>query len=248
MSRMARKNDRADFQSLKAEVIKNIPDADSDANFRLTASDSVILSNIPSDWKASEKYTVIASGAARGGTTILSYMLTALGLEMGSGHGGEDRDFIEGRNDIKQLELLISQRNNTYERWGLKVPGFTSGHYAFFEKSVRNPIFIFIFRNPISTAKSVIKRAGPPFTEDRGGFGRALHGALTSYMEFSTFYRQTKSPAIMIEMESLKKNAASVIASIAEVLDLDVSDEILARIAENVSVSGYKNVKDIAKQ
>ncbi|MES2665942.1 MAG: hypothetical protein V4712_07575 [Pseudomonadota bacterium] len=235
------------FQSYKARAIHSLEYADHTLGFSMEAQDAVVTANFRGEDKMSEPYTAVCGGAARGGTTILSYILSACGLPLGSDYGGEDQDFLQQRFEPDGLLDLIHQRNAEYQSWGFKIPGMSCGHYAFFEENARNPVFIYIFRSPFSTALSIIKRAGSAgFSEDRGGFGRAIQASLTSYTEFLQFMRQTDAPVIMISMEAMKKNPQDVVRALVERLNLSVSEQKIAAIAEQISVSGYKRVENLA--
>lgn len=233
------------FQRHRANVIASIESADNTLGFKLIADDAIVAANFGDLETVSAPYTVVGGGAARGGTTILSYILAACGLYMGSNYGGEDKDFLENRFDPVPLTALIEARNAAHQNWGFKIPGLNAGQYGFFDESLRNPVFVFIFRSPFSTATSVLKRASAAFPEDRDGFGRATFGALTSYIEFTQFARQTSSPLIIISMEGMKKNPEVVVRELVKLLGFNVSEERLMAIAEQISVSGYKTVASL---
>ena len=116
--------------------------------------------------------TFIISGNFRGGTTAVAQLLARAGIflgeEMDSHGNSEDSAFqrllVRPDLDSDELVRLIESRNQSHPIWGFKFPGahtFMPGMLPYF----RNPLLIFVFRDPIAVADSESRRAGQNFGE-----------------------------------------------------------------------------------
>ena len=212
-----------------------------DTGFVADAGTKMVAINFD-DVDLSSQMTVVCSGAARGGSSILPYLLQNLGLPMGQfeANNYEDIEMLRNRQSVDALAGIIEKRN-AQDRWGFKIPSLRRGQFKYLEEALRNPVFVYILRNPLMTAQSVITRAAHEnYTENRKGFANALEGCLQSYLEFATFMRQTPCPCILLPMEALKTAPRDCVAALDARLGLGADDETIDRLAGEVSVSGYK--------
>ena len=114
-----------------------------------------------------EERTYIVLGAARGGTSLVSGALRLCGVDMGKvldEANNEDQNFCSHRGDvrtfrniklksayIKKIKKYIQERNKQSPVWGWKDP-LVSEYIRDVIGELRNPLFIFITRDPIAVA------------------------------------------------------------------------------------------------
>ena len=64
-------------------------------------------------------------------------------------------DLLHGRSEsdvnVEALALAIQTRNSAFGTWGFKVPS-AIGLAKLLLKMLRNPYFIFVFRDPLATS------------------------------------------------------------------------------------------------
>ncbi len=226
-------------QKINANQSKDI----AETGFETGGASRTVSINFGENFDAAAPYTVVCSGARRGGTSTLPYILSNLGLPMGSFQADtyEDIEILKSRQNAERLSEVIAARNAESDQWGFKVPAIRRGQFGFFDQELRNPVFIYIFRNPLLAAQSYVSQAGSEaFPENRKGFSAAMMDGLQSYMEFTTFMAQTKSPCLLVPMEQLQRAPGQCIEDIAAKLNLDASAEKIAELTESVKVPGFK--------
>lgn len=109
---------------------------------------------------AGEEVSVLVTGLGRSGTTMVSRVLSALGLFMGervSKGTNEDKDF---RNIIKSGSLpdftkLCRERDDRFKRWGFKYPG-ARHNLSELVAAMRSPRVVVTSRDAVAT----VMRAG----------------------------------------------------------------------------------------
>lgn len=188
--------------------------------------------------------TLIACGAARGGTTALAYALVRAGIDLGPSLplNLEDdrfvRCFTPSNIDANSLRDLLSIRRN--ELWGFKVPEAIF-HLRWLDRNVPNPVFIIVFRSPLGVANSAISHDPANFSPDRNGLVNALEHSLTCYSAALQALPFLKSPVLMIDYESLHFRAEETLSWLFETLEVDCED--IHSIAGELSKVGYKSME-----
>ena len=77
--------------------------------------------------KASSNRTILVTGIARSGTSMVAAVLRAAGLHMGDfvhdvvHEDGQMQEILQSR-DTAMLRRLIGQRNTQHKQWGFKLP------------------------------------------------------------------------------------------------------------------------------
>lgn len=232
-----------EFRKYVQEIAENQSKDIPDTGFSVDNVAKTMSINFGNNFDSDGPFTIVCSGAARGGSSILPFMFSHAGVPMGQFEADnyEDIEILRNRHSPERLLEIIGRRNEEHTRWGFKIPSLRRGQYGFFDANLRNPIFIFIFRNPLLTAQSVVQRANHPnFSPDRKGFGTALHGALQTYVDFTVFIKQTKSPCIMLSMEQLQYTPLECVSVTMDSLGLSVPEDLRRELAEQVQASGYK--------
>lgn len=231
------------FQEYAKAINQNHSKDISNSPLDVDPAAKMVAFNFERNFDPDGPYTVICGGAARGGSSILPFLLTRLGVPMGTFEADnyEDIEMLRSRQNTERLLEVIGRRNAKHDRWGFKIPSLRRGQYGFFDAHLRNPLYIFIFRNPLLTAQSVIARANVAnFSNDQRGFSTALQGSLQSYIEFTVFIRQTTSPCILMPMEQLKRTPRECVAFLDRALQLNSDPALLEKLATDASESGYK--------
>lgn len=113
--------------------------------------------------------TVVIIGLAHNGTTMLTGIFECLGVPMGENvlrMAWEDQDFRWAiKAGERELVEFVELRNAQYDIWGVKHVGL-SGRLELLNRVLREPVFFFIMKDPISVAQ---RRFGavdePPFID-----------------------------------------------------------------------------------
>lgn len=196
------------------------------------------------DFNPRTPFTVVCSGARRGGTSTLPYILSRFGLPMGESETDayEDSELLRSRHSVERLEEVIAKRNAANKSWGFKIPSLRRGQLGFFEAKLRNPVFLYIFRNPLQAAQSYLTQVenSETFPKTRSGLAGALSDTLTSYIEFTAFMNQTRSPCLLLSMEQLQRVPVSFLEDLAARLGLDVKRSVIEDLVETLPVPGFK--------
>lgn len=99
--------------------------------------------------------TIIVTGVARSGTSLIAALLKEAGLFMGAFLNvvvSEDPQILGllRRRDLTALKLLVRDRNAGYSRWGFKIPNLHA--YLRYDelRMFRNPHLIIVCRDPVA--------------------------------------------------------------------------------------------------
>lgn len=232
----------SEFKKYITAINDNQGQPQEDLGYTMDPKSKIVAVNFDNFKTHADQMTVVCSGAFRGGSSILPYMLTHLGVNMRNIEADtyEDIDMLRNRQSMDAMKKIIAIRNEQ-DRWGFKIPSIRRGQFGFFEDALRNPVFIYIMRNPILSSQSLVQRSKvDKFSSDKKGFGNALFDCVTSYVEFVAFMRQTKSPCIVVPMENLALAPFESVRFLADTLKLPASDDVVKALSEEVRVSGYK--------
>jgi len=184
--------------------------------------------------------TIVVLGAPRGGTSMVTGALRALGVFMGKnlGHQHEDPIF---RKDTPLKDKLgaIAAYNAEHDVWGWKLPN-SIYYYANVHAALRNPVFIVVYRNPMAVAASSARR-------DKRDFElRLLEVAINHYKRMHTVINQ--HPTVPLAVCSYEESSVAAakqifIRSVADFLKLAPSEEQLQKAFSFVDpVRGYQRL------
>ena len=106
--------------------------------------------------------TVIITGSPAGGTTCVSRVVDALGITI-QYRPDNDRtheDFALGLGITAGLPIadIIESYDRQHERWGFKFPGIF-GHLGKYIDQFRNPVILYVFRDPVAIHQSLKRHA-----------------------------------------------------------------------------------------
>lgn len=185
--------------------------------------------------------TIVVVGVQRGGTSMVAGVLRALGLPMGERAGLNHEDPVFLLDDTEKLGKAIRQRNRTHAVWGFKAPK-AAMNLPFFDRVLRKPYFVVVYRNSLSIADSWNQR-GAGHTVSVLKRISSYHNAILEFAE------QTKAPILFVNYERAVADDASKRAMVDEIaaftgLDADgaLSDRALSMITGDGK--GYVNLPE----
>lgn len=165
-----------------------------------------IMVSGPSGPPPSEQ-TIVVTGTPRGGTTMIAEALAILGLPMGvtipppqDYFNYEDPEFQGALHaeepemvDTGRLRELVDRRNRAYSVWGFKLP-MAINSLGLLERELRNPRFIFVFRDLVAISSRETIAAG---IDGLDGLRRALkwQGRMVDFLGGSS------SPCLLLSYE-----------------------------------------------
>lgn len=184
--------------------------------------------------------TVVVLGAPRGGTSMVTGALRALGVFMGNnlGHQHEDPVF---RKDTPLSDKLkaVATYNGEHDVWGWKLPN-SIYYYADLHSSLRNPVFIVVYRNPMAVASSSARRDKREFTF------RLLEVPVNHYKRMHKVIDEHPTvplAACSYEESSTAAAKETFIRSVASFLNLNPTEEQLKKAFSFVDpVRGYQRL------
>ena len=179
--------------------------------------------------------TIVVTGVARGGTSMLAQVLGQLGLFLGDTCDRvvvEDTEILGAlqTSDMGSLEGIIADRNQRFAKWGFKVPNLHNFLPATDARRFRNPRYIVVFRDPLAVARRM------ELSEHYDAAG-AIREAGAEVMKLTSYVCALAAPALLISYEKALQNAEYVIEAMSAFCGLTPSDEqkaaALATIAPN---------------
>lgn len=188
-------------------------------------------------------FTLVATGSARGGTSILSYLLVNLGFDLGpkSNKQQEDPHFFPWEwDDKRKIKNYILQRNNENNIWGFKMPHAVN-ELEFLSENLRNPIFICIYRSPLSVMNSIITRDNEFYPNESPFYRsyRALKFACHNYSATLKLF-DINDPFILVDYEIVKEDPVSLIRLLCDVFELSIDISLIHELAQGIKSPGYK--------
>jgi hypothetical protein len=186
--------------------------------------------------------TLVICGPARGGTSIVAYALLCTGYYLGEKLGKdnhEDQEIVNLIGDPTAMEGIIVERNRRFRRWGFKLPDAVH-HVDWLARALRNPVFLVVFRNPVATTKSILKR-DPIFG---GGLGfRKLATAFAhglNDMQLGLHVLRTSAPAILLDVDAARGAPERLVREFANLFAPNATDQLIKTIAREISLASYK--------
>lgn len=177
-----------------------------------------------------EKRTIVVLGVERGGTSMVAGMIRALGVDLGerAGRNHEDPKFLTDDQD-KLLEQ-IKVNNAAKDVWGFKIPK-ASMMLDFYDKHLRNPHYVLVFRNVEATVDSWCSRgANDPMDS-------ALH-AMKYYDTALNYLKGKKRPLVFASYERACDNPEGFAESLAEFVGVPQDEALIKKAASIVTGEG----------
>lgn len=213
--------------------------ADDDAPFVNGVANSFWVTG--AGFPVEKQRTIIMTGVARSGTSFIGSIFGNLGVPMArseddvvSGHWENlelRRALVERRYD--DLQRMIGEFDSQYDTWAWKAPAIRNDLKAIL-KYVRNPCFVFVFKEPLSVAMRKIERN---HQEDFVKHFRRMFQAYSGLVEFA---QETDRPCMLVSFDKAAKNAEDTVKSFARYAG--VTDYDLASVIEKTRADGRNYV------
>jgi len=188
--------------------------------------------------------TVVVTGASRGGTSAIAYALERAGLNMGEGLGRnyEDTEFMRLMNNrscnVPRLLEVIEQRNSVNERWGFKLPR-AAFHLQWLDTHLRSPIFVFVYRDPLSVARSILRRDAI-WGNEVDGLIQSIQHPLRFFEKMTTSIPKLSAPVVLLSYETAHFGANAFVPEFLGALGFTDEEGRFPEIASELSLPGYK--------
>jgi len=176
--------------------------------------------------------TLIVSGLARSGTSMVARALTEAAVFLGDMKDDvvyEDHEisnYLE-RQELLKLRRAVATRNERFETWGFKKPNIhdfiNPKHPSFF----RNPYYIFTFRDPIAIAKRNI--VSELFDE-----AMALSEVVKAQALMTKFILRLRHPTLLISYEKALQAPAQCVDNIVKFAGLQIDDDQRQRMLASI--------------
>lgn len=160
---------------------------------------------------------IIVSGIARSGTSLVAGALAKLGVFMGEKANPpvfEDVELSDAleKEDIQSTLEIIAKYNENYPIWGWKRPS-SAGYLDIVSNLFPNPIYIFIFKDILSTAKrNQISMQSDVVSNMRHSY-RQL-GKIVAFLE------NHQPPAMMVSYEKVLINRKEFVQSLCDFIGI----------------------------
>ncbi len=185
--------------------------------------------------KASSNRTILVTGIARSGTSMVAAVLRAAGLHMGDfvhdvvHEDGQMQEILQSR-DTAMLRRLIGQRNTQHKQWGFKLPSL---HTLMRHDEVglfRNPHLIAIYRDPVAVA---VRHAISEHADAAAGLANTI-GAMAALARFA---EQAGCPTLFLSYEKVLSFPPLLVDSVLDFCGIAASAEqrgtLLAHVEPN---------------
>lgn len=172
---------------------------------------------------------VLLTGNPRGGTTFIASVAHHLGIPLGKSIPKyEDRRLrplllgeVPDEGHVR-LEAAIRAREAQHALWGWKLPGIVR-HFALVDRLVRRPVYVMVFKDPLSIAMRRTQNAGASLLP-------GVRGAMDLFHRMVYFAAQTERECILVSYEKAMRDPASFVRTLAEVVDIPVHETRIAEI------------------
>lgn len=185
--------------------------------------------------------TVVVLGVERGGTSMAAGIVRALGVNMGkrAGLNHEDPLFLVSEED--KLKRRIKTRDREEDVWGFKVPK-ASLQLDFYEKNLRNPHYVVVYRNSLAIVDSWVQRGA-------GNAIDVLDRISTYHDAILGMLRKTRNPVLLLNYERAVQDEESKSAAVSEIasfLDVSLDPDLIARAVGMMTGDGrgYVNLPE----
>ena len=174
--------------------------------------------------------TIVVLGVERGGTSMVAGMIRALGVDLGerAGRNHEDPKFLTDNQD--KLLSQIKEYNASKPVWGFKVPK-ASLILDFYDKHLRNPHYVLVFRNVEATVDSWCSRAASDPMES------ALH-VMKYYDTALNFLKGKNRPLVFASYERACDDPEGFAKNLAEFIGVGQDEGSIKKAASIVTGEG----------
>jgi hypothetical protein len=198
----------------------------------------IILNDTKAEVSATDGHTLVISGVARGGTSMLAQLMQRLGLFLGDSFDPLVLEDIDLRNamtaaDWPRFDRLIEDRNRRFPVWGFKLPNLHEFLPVSKASRLRSPRYIFIFRDPLAIARRNELSVQSEAT-------KAIREASQHLMKLIWYASELKCPVLLLSYEKVLQDPGNFIDDICKFGGLsshaDVRAEAISVVTPNQPV------------
>lgn len=179
--------------------------------------------------------TFVVLGAIKSGTSAVTGVLKILGIQLwGNEKFLDDVEFYDAAFIEKDLNSLIKKRNLQFSIWAVKNPSLKN-LLELAKTKLRNPYFIYIYRNPENVVKHTWNRKGRKINNKfwkRVTWVKKIQQKITSGLS-------GVSPVLLLTYEELIANPDKEVKRIADFIGKDIKSEAVKFIDAS---KGYQDV------
>ncbi len=182
--------------------------------------------------KDAGKRTIVVTGVARSGTSMVAAVLRSAGLHMGDFvHDvvNEDAQMLEivRSNDLGLLRTTIEHTNARHASWGFKIPNLHA-HMRYDSLHLfRNPHLVVVYRDPIAVA---VRNALSEHTDQLAG----VLAASAAMQAMTRFAQQAGCPLLLLSYEKILGFPPLLIDSLADFCGLALAPAARAALLTEV--------------
>jgi len=182
---------------------------------------------------------LLLTGNPRGGTTFIASVAHHLGIPLGKRRPRyEDRKLRylllgnEPDEGHVKLEAAIRKREAAHEVWGWKLPAI-SRHFDLVDGLVRRPIYVMVFKEPVSVAMRRANTRNPAVLT-------TMRNTMLFNLRMLDFLDNTKRECVLVSYDRAIRNQAAFVRDLAEIAGVSVTDARIAEIVEAVKADNDK--------
>lgn len=196
------------------------------------ANDGLILLN-PAGPQTGPR-TLLVSGVARSGTSLVARLLQMAGIPLGRTADGvvfEDTEIAQAleQPDRAAVRALIQQRDTAHAVWAFKRPNLFQRLHPDELTLFRAPSLILTFRDPVAIAQRNI-------ISNRSFTLEALHAAAEDLRAATDFARRAQCPVLLLSYEKALVMPDRLVAALLSFAGLTLDDRRRAELASAVAV------------
>jgi|AntAceMinimDraft_5_1070358.scaffolds.fasta_scaffold27249_2 hypothetical protein len=190
-----------------------------------------------------QQTTILAAGLGRSGTTMLSRIMSALGLYMGrvlTPQSNEDKEIqlLIKAGDMAGFEEICRVRDAQHDVWGFKCPA-ARGHIANLATHMRNPRAIVVFRDVLAISLRNNISVGAELVD-------AMEAAVRGNAVLISQVVTAEVPTLMVSYEKALQYPERCVQAIADHCGITVSHDQISEIAASCVRNGDKAYLGIA--
>jgi len=163
-----------------------------------------------------QQRTIVMTGVARSGTSFVGSVCGRLGVP----HGRDEADRVSGHwehyglrvafkaKNEDELRRIVIEFNGAHEVWGWKLPSLRT-NLDLVLNMIRNPCFIFTFKEPLSMAMRKIA------TGHNARISRHFKRIFADNIGLVEFAESTRRPVMLVSYDRALRRLDECIAAIA---------------------------------
>jgi hypothetical protein len=181
---------------------------------------------------APREKTLLITGLARSGTSMLAALLEAAGIWLGDhvyepiNEDAEITQMLQAR-DFTRLDALVERQNANTPIWGFKLPDLQLYIQHDELRRFRNPHLIAIFRDPVAVAaRNAISEQYDPT--------QAMIEATTAIHALAQFVRAARVPFLLLSYEKALLLPRAFIDNVLAFCGIDLDETLRAGLLQHV--------------